>query len=279
MPGRNVCSIHTDVGGTGQRPRRFEWLGISPPSPSSREARLGRAVLQGEGRAARLRLPVRRPLTRSRGEGVRPRAPAGGQGSGALGDLPRRGARRPRLRPAQARPAQRGDRPLRLGAPQMFGAAAPDTGNMEMLAAYGTEEQKERWLKPLLNQDMFSAYSMTEPQGGSDPNLFRTHAVRDGDEWVINGEKWFTSRRPSRRHPLRDVHQRHVRRAARDPRRRDHAGAPEPQPHHLQRRAGAARPPARARRTAPRCWPSDASAAGASTTRCAPSPSATWPST
>ena len=78
-------------------------------------------------------------------------------------------------------------------APQMFGASAPDTGNMEMLAAYGTEEQKERWLEPLLNQDMFSAYSMTEPQGGSDPNLFKTHAVRDGDEWVINGEKWFTS--------------------------------------------------------------------------------------
>ena len=75
----------------------------------------------------------------------------------------------------------------------MFGAAAPDTGNMEILAAYGTEEQKKRWLEPLLNQDMFSAYSMTEPQGGSDPNLFKTHAVRDGDEWVINGEKWFTS--------------------------------------------------------------------------------------
>src|SRR3984893_16959328 len=79
------------------------------------------------------------------------------------------------------------------GAPQMFGAAAPDTGNMEMLAAYGTEEQKQRWLTPLLNQEMFSAYSMTEPQGGSDPNLFTTTAVRDGDEWVINGEKWFTS--------------------------------------------------------------------------------------
>src|SRR5499427_10442248 len=78
-------------------------------------------------------------------------------------------------------------------APQMFGAAAPDTGNMEMLAAYGTEEQKERWLKPMLNQELWSAYSMTEPQGGSDPNMFKTHAVRDGDEWVINGEKWFTS--------------------------------------------------------------------------------------
>jgi acyl-CoA dehydrogenase len=60
------------------------------------------------------------------------------------------------------------------GAPQVFGAAAPDTGNIEMVAAYGTEEQKERWLEPLLNQDMFSAFSMTEPQGGSDPNLFRT---------------------------------------------------------------------------------------------------------
>src|SRR3989440_8070076 len=78
-------------------------------------------------------------------------------------------------------------------APQMFGAAAPDTGNMEMLAAYGTEEQKERWLTPMLNQEIWSAYSMTEPQGGSDPNLFKTHAVRDGEEWVINGEKWFTS--------------------------------------------------------------------------------------
>ncbi len=78
-------------------------------------------------------------------------------------------------------------------APQLFGAAAPDTGNMEMLAAYGTDEQKKRWLEPLLNQEIFSAYSMTEPQGGSDPNLFRTHAMRDGDEWVINGEKWFTS--------------------------------------------------------------------------------------
>jgi len=64
---------------------------------------------------------------------------------------------------------------------------------MEMLAAYGTEEQKERWLTPLLNQEMFSAYSMTEPQGGSDPDLFRTTAVEDGDEWVITGEKWFTS--------------------------------------------------------------------------------------
>jgi acyl-CoA dehydrogenase len=78
-------------------------------------------------------------------------------------------------------------------APVIFGTAAPDTGNMEMLAAYGTDEQKRRWLGPLLNQEIFSAYSMTEPHGGSDPRNFRTHALRDGDEWVISGEKWFTS--------------------------------------------------------------------------------------
>jgi acyl-CoA dehydrogenase len=78
-------------------------------------------------------------------------------------------------------------------APQLFGVAPPDAGNIEILAAYGTEEQKERWLAPMLNQELWSAYSMTEPQGGSDPNLFMTHATRDGDEWVLNGEKWFTS--------------------------------------------------------------------------------------
>ena len=66
----------------------------------------------------------------------------------------------------------------------MFGAAAPDTGNMEMLAAYGTPAQKERWLTPLLNQEIFSAYSMTEPQGGSDPNLFKTRAG-DKDLYLI----------------------------------------------------------------------------------------------
>jgi acyl-CoA dehydrogenase len=78
-------------------------------------------------------------------------------------------------------------------APVMFGTQGPDTGNMEILAAHGTPEQKERWLYPLMNQEIWSAFSMTEPQGGSDPTLFKTTAVREGDEWVINGEKWFTS--------------------------------------------------------------------------------------
>jgi acyl-CoA dehydrogenase len=78
-------------------------------------------------------------------------------------------------------------------APIVFGTQAPDTGNAEIIAAYGTPEQKEKWLQPLLNGEVFSCYSMTEPHGGSDPTQFRTRAVRDGDEWVINGEKFFSS--------------------------------------------------------------------------------------
>jgi acyl-CoA dehydrogenase len=78
-------------------------------------------------------------------------------------------------------------------APIVFGCQAPDTGNAEIIAAYGTQEQKDRWLLPLLNGEVFSCYSMTEPDGGSDPTLFRTRAERDGEEWVINGEKFFSS--------------------------------------------------------------------------------------
>ncbi|MBS45649.1 MAG: acyl-CoA dehydrogenase [Nocardioides sp.] len=77
--------------------------------------------------------------------------------------------------------------------PVVFGTAAPDTGNAEIIAHYGSEEQKGRYLKPLVDGTMFSAFSMTEPQGGSDPKTFTTRAELDGDEWVINGEKWFSS--------------------------------------------------------------------------------------
>ena len=75
----------------------------------------------------------------------------------------------------------------------VFGCQAPDSGNAEILAHYGTEEQRERYLKPLLAGEISSTYSMTEPQGGSDPNYFTCRAVRDGEEWVITGEKWFAS--------------------------------------------------------------------------------------
>jgi acyl-CoA dehydrogenase len=78
-------------------------------------------------------------------------------------------------------------------APIVFGCAAPDTGNAEIIAAYGTPEQKAKYLEPLLEGEAFSCYSMTEPQGGSDPKQFKCRAERDGDEWVINGDKFFSS--------------------------------------------------------------------------------------
>ena len=78
-------------------------------------------------------------------------------------------------------------------APTIFGTQAPDTGNSEILAHFGTEEQKKQFLEPLLRNEIVSCYSMTEPQGGADPKVFTTTAVEDGDEWVINGEKWFSS--------------------------------------------------------------------------------------
>jgi acyl-CoA dehydrogenase len=78
-------------------------------------------------------------------------------------------------------------------APTVFGTAAPDTGNAEILAMFGTEEQKARYLQPLLDGDIVSSFSMTEPQAGADPKEFVCKATRDGDAWVIEGEKWFSS--------------------------------------------------------------------------------------
>jgi acyl-CoA dehydrogenase len=78
-------------------------------------------------------------------------------------------------------------------APTIFGCQAPDSGNAEILAHYGTEAQKAKYLLPLLNGEISSCYSMTEPHAGADPTLFTTRAERDGDEWVINGYKWFSS--------------------------------------------------------------------------------------
>jgi acyl-CoA dehydrogenase len=83
-----------------------------------------------------------------------------------------------------------------MWAPSVFGTQAPDSGNAEILAHHGTAEQKDRFLKPLLAGDTVSTYAMTEQQGGSDPGGFTCQAVRDGDEWVINGEKWFASNYP-----------------------------------------------------------------------------------
>ena len=79
-------------------------------------------------------------------------------------------------------------------APMAFNCSAPDTGNMEILAEYGTPEQQERWLEPLMSDHMRSCFAMTEPEtAGSDPTGLAARAELDGGEWVINGHKWFTS--------------------------------------------------------------------------------------
>jgi acyl-CoA dehydrogenase len=76
----------------------------------------------------------------------------------------------------------------------VFGCQAPDAGNAEILHLYGTDDQKERWLAPLVAGSIRSFFSMTEPEvPGSDPTTLRTRAVRDGDDWVIDGHKWFSS--------------------------------------------------------------------------------------
>jgi alkylation response protein AidB-like acyl-CoA dehydrogenase len=76
----------------------------------------------------------------------------------------------------------------------VFGCQAPDAGNAEILHLFGTGEQKDRWLAPLVAGEIRSFFSMTEPEvPGSDPTTLRTLAVRDGDEWVIDGHKWFSS--------------------------------------------------------------------------------------
>jgi acyl-CoA dehydrogenase len=81
-----------------------------------------------------------------------------------------------------------------VGAASLFGVVAPNSGNQKILLKYGTEEQKRRWLIPLIEGTMESGFSMTEPdRAGSDPRALATTATRDGDSWVVNGHKWFTS--------------------------------------------------------------------------------------
>jgi acyl-CoA dehydrogenase len=81
-----------------------------------------------------------------------------------------------------------------VGAASLFGVVAPNSGNEKVLVKYGTAAQKEEWLIPLIDGKMESGFSMTEPHNaGSDPRSLDTSATRDGDHWVIDGHKWFTS--------------------------------------------------------------------------------------
>ena len=76
----------------------------------------------------------------------------------------------------------------------VFGVQAPDAGNVEILHAHATDDQRERYLRPLVAGEIRSCFSMTEPAtAGSNPTLLETTAVKDGDDYVINGQKWFTS--------------------------------------------------------------------------------------
>jgi acyl-CoA dehydrogenase len=78
-------------------------------------------------------------------------------------------------------------------APAVFGCQAPDSGNAEIIARFGSSELKAKYLAPLLNGQIASCFSMTEPGGGADPTMFVTRAEQDGDMWRIEGEKWFSS--------------------------------------------------------------------------------------
>ncbi len=205
--------------------------------------------------------------------------PAGsGSGPGPVGDLPRRRARRSRLRPAEARAPERDPRPLPVGAADVRRGRARHRqhGDARRVRNRRAEEALARAdaqpgdVVGVLD-DRAAGRFRSEPV--PHPRRARWRRVGHQRREVVH------ERRTRRRHPLRDVHERHVRRAPQDPGRRDHARAPQPQPHHLPRRAHSRSTIYSGPKTVPRCSRSGASAAVASITRCARSRSASSPST
>ena len=136
-----------------------------------------------------------RARARGRGRGRADRESAGaGEGRGPLGAAPPAGGRRHRARLPRLRRPERGDRPRRCGRSSSSTARRPTRGTARSSTMFGTPEQKERFLRPLVEGETRSFFSMTEPEvSGADPTGLRTRAVLDGDEWVIDGHKWFSS--------------------------------------------------------------------------------------
>ncbi len=120
-------------------------------------------------------------------------AEGAGQGAGPVGRAPAARAGRRRVRPGQARADARDPRPVPSSRPASSATRRPTPATPSCSPSAASPEQKERWMYPLLRGELRSCFSMTEPGAGADPTLLTTRAVRDGDEYVINGHKWFSS--------------------------------------------------------------------------------------
>ena len=145
------------------------------------------------GRAARLRDRARLRHERPGAPGADPAAAGEGQGPRPVGLPPRPEPRRPGLRPGQAGAAQRDPRPRRTARRSCSAARRPTPATPRSSPTTAPTSRRSATSSRCCDNEIVSCFSMTEPQGGADPKVFTTRAELDGDEWVINGEKWFSS--------------------------------------------------------------------------------------